>query len=327
MAGRADWSTDGRCHVASVVIPAHNEAAVIGRLLQELDKGVAPGDLEVVVACNGCSDDTATIARNHGARVVEVQEASKTAALNAADDIATTFPRAYVDADVLISGLAIVQIAETLSDPRVLCASPAVEVDCRGRPWAVRAYFAMWQRTPYVRERQVGSGVFAMSASGRARFDDFPEVIADDLFARDLFARSERPVVPTDPVVIQAPWTLRALLRRRIRVYVGNLELAAHTGLPPLPGASERSGPWWRAVVDRPDLAPAALVYAAVNLVARLLATRSIRRAEPIDWGRDSTTRGGPPTPPPAVTAVRAAGPEQRRRPRRPPPAKCANSG
>jgi glycosyltransferase involved in cell wall biosynthesis len=282
----------GHSFVASVVIPAHNEAAVIAGLLRALREGVGPGDLEVVVACNGCTDETATIARDHGAIVVDVPEASKTAALNAADAVATTFPRAYVDADVVIPGHAIVRIAEHLSGAGALFASPPVEVDVRGRPWPVRAFFKVWQRTPYVRERQVGSGVLAFSSAGRARFDEFPDVVADDLFARDLFARSERAVVATEPVVVQAPWTLAALLTRRIRVYAGNLEIAARTDLPWLPAANEPRVPWWRAVVEQPSLAPPAVVYASINTVAQVVARRRTRRGGPIDWGRDSTTRG-----------------------------------
>src|ERR1044071_1194081 len=83
--------------VASIVIPAHNEGAVIRRLLRSLPEVVDAGRLEVIVACNGCTDDTADIARRHGAKVVEISTPSKIAALNAADDIAVAYPRLYVD--------------------------------------------------------------------------------------------------------------------------------------------------------------------------------------------------------------------------------------
>jgi glycosyltransferase involved in cell wall biosynthesis len=279
--------------VASVVIPAHDEEAVIGRLLQAL--GDARDRLEVIVACNGCTDATASIARQHGAHVVEVSAASKIAALNAADHAAATFPRVYVDADVILTGRAVLAMAEALADPGVLCAAPPLIVDVADRPLAVRAYYAVWCRIPYLRDSHVGSGVYAMSAAGRARFDRFPDVIADDLLGRNLFTRSERAVVATDPFVVQAPRTLRALVRRRIRIDAGNLELAARTDLPALPGAGERVDPWWRAVTGRPWLAPAAVCYAAVNLVARLAARRLTARNGSIDWRRDDTTRGALP--------------------------------
>ncbi len=61
--------------LGSVVIPAHDEAAVIGRCLDALFTGFEPGELDVVVVCNGCTDDTASAARasGHPVRVVELR--------------------------------------------------------------------------------------------------------------------------------------------------------------------------------------------------------------------------------------------------------------
>ena len=78
--------------LASVVVPAHNEEAVIGRLLTSLAEGLDGARLEIVVACNGCTDRTADITRDHGAEVVEVDELSKIAALNAGDAAARAYP-------------------------------------------------------------------------------------------------------------------------------------------------------------------------------------------------------------------------------------------
>jgi glycosyltransferase involved in cell wall biosynthesis len=294
--------------VASVVIPAHNEAAVIGRLLTALrDIGHGPGNaadggldggldrFEVIVACNGCTDATAAIARDHGARVIETPVASKIAALDAADAAATAFPRLYIDADVTLTGRAAADVARALASPGgPLCAAPPMSVDLAGRPWAVRAFYDVWCRIPYLRDTHVGSGVFALSEAGRRRFDRFPDVIADDLFVRNLFGRSERMVVATDPFVIQAPRTLRALVRRRVRIHAGNAEQASHPELAALPGARERSGPWWRAVVERPSLALKAVPYALVNALAKVRARRLVRSDREIGWGRDETTRTAP---------------------------------
>ena len=52
--------------LGSVVIPAYDEAVVIERTLDSLFAGIEPGELDVVVVCNGCADDTATLARASG---------------------------------------------------------------------------------------------------------------------------------------------------------------------------------------------------------------------------------------------------------------------
>ncbi|MDQ1577463.1 MAG: hypothetical protein QOE21_150, partial [Microbacteriaceae bacterium] len=88
----------------SVIIPAHNEASVIERTLRPLADVANRGQLEVVVVCNGCTDETAELARNFtGVTVVEIDEASKSLALNVGDEAATVWPRMYLDADVEIS--------------------------------------------------------------------------------------------------------------------------------------------------------------------------------------------------------------------------------
>jgi glycosyltransferase involved in cell wall biosynthesis len=65
--------------VATVIVPAHNEARVIGRLLGPLVSGARPGELDVIVVANGCTDDTAQVAAACGpmVRVISVPEPSK----------------------------------------------------------------------------------------------------------------------------------------------------------------------------------------------------------------------------------------------------------
>ena len=277
--------------VASIIVPAHNEAKVIGRLLGTLAAEMASGRIEVVVACNACTDATADIARQHGAKVVEIETPSKVAALNAGDDVATAHPRIYVDADVAISARSLNDLIATLSRGDILCAAPPFTVDLSGRPLLVRAYYAIWLRDPYLKDGYVGSGIYGVSREGRARFARFPNVIADDRFIHALYQRSERAVVDTEPFGIQAPRTLRSLFRRRVRICRGNLEIEASPEMTRLPGGTERAKSWWHAVVTNPLLVPSALVYAAVNGFARILARRQVINKQRMDWARDETIR------------------------------------
>jgi cellulose synthase/poly-beta-1,6-N-acetylglucosamine synthase-like glycosyltransferase len=58
----------------AVLIPAHNEEAVIANTLRAVAAQLAPGDRVLVVADN-CTDTTAAIVREHGAEVVERTDA------------------------------------------------------------------------------------------------------------------------------------------------------------------------------------------------------------------------------------------------------------
>ena len=60
----------------AVLIPAHDEASVIGATLARLTPTLRVGDRVVVVADN-CSDDTAAIARGYGVEVVERRDATR----------------------------------------------------------------------------------------------------------------------------------------------------------------------------------------------------------------------------------------------------------
>ncbi|GAB3911511.1 hypothetical protein GCM10029964_117600 [Kibdelosporangium lantanae] len=78
--------------VVSVVIAAHNEESVIARCLRTLSGSAKPGELDVVVVANGCTDRTAQIARAERARVVETPTAGKANALNLGDKECRAFP-------------------------------------------------------------------------------------------------------------------------------------------------------------------------------------------------------------------------------------------
>ncbi len=69
-AAHARGTADERLSKLAVLIPAHNESALIGQTLRILLQQVQPGQRIVVVADN-CSDNTAQIARDAGVEVIE----------------------------------------------------------------------------------------------------------------------------------------------------------------------------------------------------------------------------------------------------------------
>jgi GT2 family glycosyltransferase len=88
--------------VISVVIPAHNDAHNLRRLLPALATGFASAGLpfEVIVVANGCTDDSVACCQDHGARCVERPALSPAAARNEGTSAARGTWLAFLDADV-----------------------------------------------------------------------------------------------------------------------------------------------------------------------------------------------------------------------------------
>jgi glycosyltransferase involved in cell wall biosynthesis len=212
--------------IGSVLIPAHNEARVIGRCLHHLFDGTDAGDLEVAVVCNGCDDDTATVARafDHSIEVIELDEASKPAALRAGDRLLHTFPRLYLDADVVLPGSTARQVLEHLARNGAVAARPPFRYDVVHSTAIVQRYFRARSRMPTVMNSIWGAGVYGLSATGRARFGDHPDVVAEDLFVHQQFDPEEIEIVGDQPVVVIAPARFRDLMKVRRRAYRGVIE-------------------------------------------------------------------------------------------------------
>jgi exopolysaccharide biosynthesis WecB/TagA/CpsF family protein len=274
----------------AVIIPAHNEAAVIARVLTPLAPLAAAGNLEVIVACNGCTDGTAAIARGFaGVTVLDIEQPSKPAALNAGDAAATLWPRIYLDADVEISPDAVRAVLNALAPGGPLAARPAVKFDLRGAHPLIHAYYGTKHRLPSVRRGLWSGGVYALSEQGRRRFGPFPDLIADDLFVDRLFEPSEKSVIDIAPVVFRPPRTPRDQLAVLHRVYRGNDQqnrgardsTSRHT-LGEVLGS-----------IQGPLSAINAVVYLGFALLGRLGRTGSGA------WERDDSSRGpgtdGPP--------------------------------
>lgn len=277
-AGRASFS---------VVIPAKDEAAVIDRCLSFM-RALAPGEAEVVVVANGCNDETAVRAgQTPQVRVVEIAGGGKPAALNAGDAAVSAFPRIYLDADILISAETLRRLAGVLAaDPAPAVAAPRPDFVTHDRPYAVRQYFAAFERLPYVRQGLVGLGVYAVNAAGRARFGAFPPLTNDDRYVQSRFSAEEVWVLTDETFQVQTPRTLRDLLKVRARVTFGNAEIAAAVDR----GGKRTSAGTARALVrttaHQPRLLPAAAVYLAVTAAGRARSRWSNGH-----WLRDSSTR------------------------------------
>jgi hypothetical protein len=278
--------------VATIIVPAHNEAPVISRLLKELVSASCPGDLDVIVVANGCTDDTAAVAASFGppVRVLSIPVPSKREALRVGDNAARDFPRMYVDADVELRAEDVQALASALQAPAALAASPRREMAMSGSPWLVRWYYEVWTRLPEVRLGLFGRGVIGVNSAGHQRLNGLPPLMSDDLAMSLVFTPDERIIVPDARVLVHAPRTLGDLVRRRARVAVGVTELERVESAP-ASTARTRPGDLLAIVGREPRMATRVAVFAVVTVLARLRAGRAVRRGDYSTWLRDESSR------------------------------------
>ena len=275
----------------SIIIPAHNEGLVIARTLTAIATGATPSEIDVVVVCNGCTDDTAGIARGFGSpiRVIETEVANKTNALNLGDQATSAFPRVYTDADVVVTLDTIRALATRLRRGDVSAVAPQPHINLHGCSWCVRAYYEVRSRLPSAREGIGGSGVYALSHAGRNRFGEFPNVVADDGYVRIQFKPEERETLTYTNSVVFAPRTINDLIRIRTRAYYGTMELARR--YPDLwKNSGERNHKTIFNLFRSPTLWPKLLIYGYVNIMARYNAVARVG-ASNFFWEQDKTSR------------------------------------
>ncbi|WP_460993443.1 WecB/TagA/CpsF family glycosyltransferase [Sinomonas soli] len=270
----------GEHPIGSVVIPAHNEEAVIGRTLEGLRPALESGRVEVIVACNACTDGTAEVAGAfEGVRVIELPEPSKGRALNAADAVATRWPRVYLDADIELPPAALAALLAELGRGRYFAGRPGFRYDPTGCDPFVAAYYRARVRVPSNRAALWGAGCYALTEAGHRRLGRFPEDAADDYYVDALFSGDQKVILDCEPVTVRPPQTAGSLISTLHRVYRAPALAGGGT-----PGRTVRG---LLASVRGPLSAADAAVYATFALVGRRIGPGS---GSP-SWERDESSR------------------------------------
>ena len=281
--------------LASLIIPAHNEATVLPATLDRLAGDPLAASVEVVVVANACTDSTAETARGFADRlpkltVIETDTPGKANALNLGDRAAQAFPRIFLDADIVLGPDALEGMLTALSVDAPVVGSPAIHFDLAGADRWVRDYYRVFERMPYLSEDLVGLGVYGLSEPARQRFERFPDLMADDLYIQRLFEPGERLRTPGE-FIVRTPRRWADLVRVRTRVDRGNAQVAASAeSLEDGHDYGRTSSSSARSLVSlvtaEPALAPSALVYVGTTVAAK---ARS--RLSGDHWGRDESSR------------------------------------
>jgi len=280
---------------ASVIVPAHNEATTIEACLRSILDDERAGELDVIVVCNGCTDDTAERARRLGppVRVLESDQASKAAALELGRTAAAPGPRLYIDADVVVSPGAISAVTDVLARPEVLAAAPRVRMDRPDATLPMRLFLDAWTRAPYFSANLIGAGFYGISEDGQRRMGPFPPIVADDMFALSRFRTDERAVADDATFSPLVSRRLRDLVRVEVRREAARREFAdwaARTGAE-VHHDIDRS--WLSELARQPRRWPGLVTFVATKATIGALAAWRRRSDDPQAWSRDEHARAG----------------------------------
>jgi glycosyltransferase involved in cell wall biosynthesis len=148
----------------SVVIPAFNEEAYLGRTLAGLDRAAAllrervNLSTELVVVDNDSSDSTADVARDFGAAVVKEPQHNVARVRNTGARAARGDVLVFVDADTDVPAELLCRVVEVMAAPG--CLGGAVDTDYRPVKLSSKLYLRLWRL----------AGSLAGMAQGAAQF-------------------------------------------------------------------------------------------------------------------------------------------------------------
>lgn len=273
----------------SAIVPAYNEARVIGRCLETLSAAAVKLGGDIVVVCNGCSDDTASVASHYPrVRVLVTDIPSKVQALNLGESEVSSFPRLYFDADLQMTTDAIVALVERMSCTSALLVAPKMTMDLSRCSWLSRQYHQFWSALPAYAKRM--GGVYGLTEQGRGYFDQFPEVTGDDAYVRSLFSADQVDIPADIEFLCEPPTNLRDLLQVRTRIVRGGNQLEAQYGASPeVP--TNGLGDVIARVARHPSELLAAACFVSVTLWVKYRVNRQRGRGHALTWERDHSSR------------------------------------
>ena len=210
---RAPAAADAPLPEVSLIVAAYNEAAIIeGKLRDALALDYPRERLQLIVTCDGCSDDTAALARAAGADVVlENPRGGKVRAQDAAVDRATGDVVAFSDANARWEPGALRALLAPFADPRVgyVCGQVRFTGDGATNQEGLYWRYELWTRGLESRLASITAGNGAIYATRREAYLKVDPVMGHDLsFPFNLVkrgwravyapaARASAPMVPT----------------------------------------------------------------------------------------------------------------------------------
>jgi len=278
--------------MATVIVPAHNEASVIEDCLNSIVNQA--GVDNIIVPCNGCTDNTVNIVKTKFPNIIclNIVKPSKTNALNVAEEkakeLGISYPIFYIDADTQLSENAIQHISEIMDSGDVLLAAPTPIINTDKSSFLVKTYYKVWTNLPYIKEGVIATCSFIVSEEGRKRFDKFADVIGDDGYIRCHFKNKEIANIKGAEIFITAPKDLFSLIKIKTRARLGNMELIAKNKCP------VREEKHYGNVMKQRLFSKnffSTSIYILIALIIRVRANAQFKKLSTYTWEKDTSSR------------------------------------
>ena len=229
----------------TVLVPAYNEAAMVGNTLRSLAAQRYPGAIEVIVIDDGSTDGTADVVRTQAdARMRLVQlgrNTGKAAALNRGLALARHELIVTVDADTCLHGDALRLLAAAYVDgpPHMRAVAGAVFVNNGQASWVSRLqYWDYFHGIAAAKRVQsaygaalVAQGAFSIYQRSMLReIGGWPDCVGEDIVMTWAILKRGWTVGYAEDAIgfTHVPETLRALRRQRARWARGLVEAFRH---------------------------------------------------------------------------------------------------
>jgi cellulose synthase/poly-beta-1,6-N-acetylglucosamine synthase-like glycosyltransferase len=271
---------------AVVVVPAHDEAEVVGKTLQMLKAALGDG-MRVLVVADNCTDATAEIARAQGVEVIErtnAQDRGKGFALAlAAEHLSATAPDVFVvlDADCSTDAVSLRNLIDAAATSgRPSQAINLLQPNRRSSPLVQLSTFGFMLKN-LVRQRglQRLAGRVHLTGTGMAMpFDQFrasagtkSSIVEDLALGLELAAAGNPPMLVSNALVWSESSTEQGTLVQRRRWEGGFLSTALRWGFREAAAGIAAGKP--RAILAGLDLmVPPLALFAVLNVLALIMA-------------------------------------------------------